>query len=70
MADERDHVMVIDDSGASETFKSMDDLKGASLKPGIYEVWRFGGMFTVEELPARSRVKFESAAKRQRRKSS
>jgi len=57
-------IMVIGPSGTPETFADMKALKDTNLVPGNYEVWRFGGTFAVEEVPARQRVSFQSAIKR------
>jgi len=51
-----------------EAFQSMEDLRASDLKPGQYELWRFGGTFTVEEVPARTRTSFQSAITRAPRK--
>lgn len=49
------------DGGTTETFPDMKALKEADLPAGSYELWRFGGTFTVEALPARVRTRFQSA---------
>lgn len=59
-------IMVINESGQADTFTDMKALREASLPDGTYEVWRFGGTFKVEAVPARARVKFESAVRRPR----
>lgn len=57
-------VMIVNEHGVQDTFADMKALKEAELTPGKYEVWRFGGNFTVEVVPARARTRFESAVKR------
>lgn len=49
-----------------KTYATKDELEADELEPGRYEVWRFGGTFTVEVVPQRTRAKFESAVKRPR----
>ena len=57
-------VMVIRDGAPAEVFPDMKALKEADLVAGEYEVWRYGGQFTVEEVPARVRTSFKSAISR------
>lgn len=54
-------IMVIRNGQPSEVFPDMAALKLADLLPGDYKVWRYGGIHTVEQLPARTRTRFKSA---------
>lgn len=55
-------VMVIREGASTgEVFPDMDTLKKANLESGTFEVWRYGGQFTVEEVPSRVRTRFHSA---------